>query len=493
MPSSRSFRRVVLVWLLRAWALRRCWYVIFAAVFSNSRFDAARPWLHQDCTKAATAVWSWHTVSSGFFPPLGSHTGQEQVADGRQDQVSFQSQVAPAFVLIQTDLALVVFETTFHTPSGEGDQQQGADSCLGRCIAHEEFDLGGIQHVACDDQMQSCPWQAVLVLDRDECVLALPYHRSFFPILDAPGLPGLIAQCSIFQQRIDAACRSAATGQPRNVTASTTPTTVKRSCDDAWRLQPTREIPWHLRDVVLLPRRHFAQKLRFAAVTFVERQPVKMQTVADGSVIEFQRDPPLGPVNHRIGNAGFPATLPVRRPTLRQEQLAVEQAVEVIDGVAQMHRDYAVFELTQPTAPLLLHPGRLVALLGVAGLVEDADRTRARVLGPDDLLETITQSIVVPFQLTEELLERSRCDSRRQRDRLDALLGEFGELSTDINSQMSACVLASKTVSEPIQETFEFRFETANLCGIHARSSVSPAEDHSFADSLAPSKVNVAL
>src|SRR5579872_3293609 len=109
MPSSRSFRHVFLVWLLRAWALRRCWYVILAAVFFSSRSDAARPLSHQDCTNAAVAVWSWHTVNSRFFPPLLSHAGQEQVTDRRQNQVSFQPQVTPALVLVQADLALVVF------------------------------------------------------------------------------------------------------------------------------------------------------------------------------------------------------------------------------------------------------------------------------------------------------------------------------------------------------------------------------------------------
>jgi len=90
MPSSRSFRRVLLVWLLRAWALRRCWYRIFAAVFSSNRSEAARPLAHQDRTNAARAVWSWQTVRSRFFPPLLSHAGQEQVTDRRQDQVPFQ-------------------------------------------------------------------------------------------------------------------------------------------------------------------------------------------------------------------------------------------------------------------------------------------------------------------------------------------------------------------------------------------------------------------
>src|SRR5215469_3482875 len=121
--------------------------------------------------------------------------------------------------------------------------------------------------------MQARPRQAVLVSDRQQRVLALPDHRSFFPVLDAPALPGLFTQGAIIQQRLDTACRSAAAGQTRHGTAPTTPMTVVRPCHDPWRLQPTREASGHLRDVVLPPRCYLVQELRFAAVAGVERQP----------------------------------------------------------------------------------------------------------------------------------------------------------------------------------------------------------------------------
>jgi hypothetical protein len=50
-----------------------------------------------------------------------------------------------------------------------------------------------------------------------------------------------------------------------------------------------------------------------------------------------------------------------------QEQLAVEQGVEVVGRVAQVHRDDAVVLLADGPAVLPLHAGRLDALLGVAG------------------------------------------------------------------------------------------------------------------------------
>src|SRR6185312_4462681 len=229
------------------------------------------------------------------------------------------------------------------------------------------------------------------------------------------------------------------------------------------------------------------------AVALVERQPIEMQAIGDGPVVQFQGDLRLGAVGHRIRNPRFPAAATIRRPTLGQEQLPVEQAVEVLDGIAQMHGDQAVFELAEAAAPLLLYPRCFVAFLGVAGLIEEADRMRPRVFGPDDLLDAIAQPIIVPLELAEELLQRAGRDSRLQGDRLDALLGKVGELSTNIHSQVSTGVLAGETVGEPTQEAFEFRFQLADLLSIHARSSVRTSEDSSFADSSDPSKVNIAL
>src|SRR5437870_3493580 len=102
MPSSRSLRRVRFTWLFRAWAFRRCAQVIFlAALASSSSFDR-RDDNPQQRTSAATAVCSWQTVSSGFFPPqVLSQPRQEQITYRRDDQVTLQPQVTSALVLVQ--------------------------------------------------------------------------------------------------------------------------------------------------------------------------------------------------------------------------------------------------------------------------------------------------------------------------------------------------------------------------------------------------------
>src|SRR5215469_10067175 len=117
MSISRNRFRVRLMWLLRALALRCCAHVIFRAAFSRSWSCDRRDVSPQERTNAAIAVCNWQTVSSGFFPPpFLTHSRQEQVAHAAEDQVSFQSQVTPSLVLVQTDLAFLVLEATFHSP-----------------------------------------------------------------------------------------------------------------------------------------------------------------------------------------------------------------------------------------------------------------------------------------------------------------------------------------------------------------------------------------
>ena len=147
MPSFFSFRRVVLVWLLRAWAVRRWRWVIFLAVFSSHRAEAGWSVSHHDRTSAAIAVCSWHTVHSGFFPPVLPHLSQEQVTDRRNDQLALKSPVAAPRVLIQADCARGILKTTRHPPARKGHPQQGPPAGFGRRVPDEELDLFGIQDI----------------------------------------------------------------------------------------------------------------------------------------------------------------------------------------------------------------------------------------------------------------------------------------------------------------------------------------------------------
>src|SRR5258708_1123750 len=117
MPSLRSRCLVRLVWLLRAWALRACVYWISWEPCSRSWLVAASS-SHHDRTRADTAVCTWHTVSSGFFPPqVRMNFGQEEVAYGTEDPVPFQAHVFSPFVMVQTDFPFAILEAPLDAPA----------------------------------------------------------------------------------------------------------------------------------------------------------------------------------------------------------------------------------------------------------------------------------------------------------------------------------------------------------------------------------------
>src|SRR6516165_8193806 len=140
MPRSRSLCRVRLKWHFRASAFRFSAQVIFLAALASSFSSDRRDANPQAWTRAATAVWSWQTVSSGFFPrPFLPHPRQEQVAHTTEDQVTFQAQVPSPLILIQPDLALLILEASFDSPARESNQQQSFNARAGRRIAEEEL------------------------------------------------------------------------------------------------------------------------------------------------------------------------------------------------------------------------------------------------------------------------------------------------------------------------------------------------------------------
>src|SRR3990172_7160048 len=188
MPNARSFCRVALLWLLRAWAFLCCAQAISFAACSYSGLEA-RPSSHQDLTTAAAATWTWQTVTSGFFPPkLLADSGQEQIAHGRERQMSLQSHPAAALVVVQTHFPLLIFETPLDPPTGKGHPQERAKPRVGGSVAEEVLDLVVIEHVAGNDQVVWLVGKALFVLRVNQRMLSFPHHRAFLPILHSPVL-----------------------------------------------------------------------------------------------------------------------------------------------------------------------------------------------------------------------------------------------------------------------------------------------------------------
>jgi hypothetical protein len=132
--------------------------------------------------------------------------------------------------------------------------------------------------------------------------------------------------------------------------------------NDPRRLDPAHEVPRHLAHELLVTRRQFPEELGLATVALIEGRPVEAQAVTLRTVVQLQGDLPLGPVDHVVGDAGLAAAVAVIGPALGQEQLAVDQAMEVVAGIGQVDRDDTVLLLADGAAPLPLHAGGLVPI-----------------------------------------------------------------------------------------------------------------------------------
>ena len=97
------------------------------------------------------------------------------------------------------------------------------------------------------------------------------------------------------------------------------------------------------------------------------------------------------------------------------------------------------------------------------------------MLSGDELLYAIAHLVVVPNELTQELLECARSHTRVEGDRLHALFGQIGELPAHVDRQVFACVAASEAFGEMLQEVLQLRFQEPDLLSVHAMSSITSA------------------
>lgn len=79
--------------------------------------------------------------------------------------------------------------------------------------------------------------------------------------------------------------------------------------------------------------------------------------------------------------------------------------MKILTCEAQVDGNNAVLGLAQPTTPLLLDAGRLVTLFRVAGFVEGPNDMGTLMLSGDELMEPVTQTIMIPAVLAEKLLQ----------------------------------------------------------------------------------------
>ena len=115
------------------------------------------------------------------------------------------------------------------------------------------------------------------------------------------------------------------------------------------------------------------------------------------------------------------------------------------------------------------------------------------MLVADDVLDRVARPVFIPVVLAEEFLEGPDRHTGVDRDRLDALLGDVGELPGDIHRQVGAGVLAGEAVVEPLEELIQLGLEFADLWHVHTRPSVNLEGEHSFAMARESRHGNLAL
>ena len=138
-----------------------------------------------------------------------------------------------------------------------------------------------------------------------------------------------------------------------------------------------------------------------------------------------------------------------------------------------MHGDHAVFDLAAGTAPLPLHAGSLVALLGHRRFVDRADdaqvvgpmgRSRSRrVQGGDTLLQAVPQAQVVPDPFGQEHLQCSHGAPRRQRDGLHALTLEIRQQPAAVGAEVVDQAAFAQAVPKHAEKFRQRRGQTRNL------------------------------
>jgi len=415
---------------------------------------------------------TWHTVNSGFFPPVGQpELRQEQMTDARQDQVTHDRAILPHLEVVHAQLRLTVLEQPFDMPAAEGHQQLNLQGrCLGG-VAQEELHFVGLQYVPRHDQMVRSRRQAVLVFDPERNPLRFPHHRPFAAVLDAEPLPGNLAQDRrMLQDLAHFGGRRVAHLQTRQLAASPrAPVPGVLPIENFRRPRPAHKVRRDLGHIVLSQAIHRPQKWGFSAVSFVEGQPREPHPVAQRPLHLAESDLPLGAVHDLVGDARFPATGPILMPRFFGEiQFSIEQRMEVAGHVAEVHTDHTVLQLAAAAAVLPLDAGRLFALLVEAGLVDDTDAVRVAMASSHPPLHLVAGCLIVPLEQAQELLQRTGWHARRVGDWFHALALQVAQLPRNVGLQVGPVRDPSHTAVKLVKIRSQHRSNTEDCVGVHA-------------------------
>ena len=141
-----------------------------------------------------------------------------------------------------------------------------------------------------------------------------------------------------------------------------------------------------------------------------------------------------------------------------------------------MNGDQAVVHLAGASAPLPLHAGRLVPLLGGAGLVDQANDPelaargagRGHVIAHHAALKLIPHPGVIPHVMGQEFLQRADRGPARQGDGFDALARQVTHQAAGVGRQVSPRLATRKASGKRLGVQSECRAERSDLLRRHA-------------------------
>jgi len=285
--------------------------------------------------------------------------------------MTHHGRVPPDLEVVQPYLSFTVLEQPLDCGPAERDVQHGLEGRLLRGVGEEVFHLAG-QHVAGHDQPALLAGQVVVPREEPRGS-RLPDHRAFPGVFDVERLqrpPGTLGDL------VDAPAATRSGGQP---------------CSDAGphhrrALQPAALRREHLHHVDQPHRRHVAAKSDRPAVNLVGGHILELHAVAYGTAKKIQGNHRLGPELHGIGDSCLAAPVLVGQPRLRQIQIAVDERLEIVRHITQVHADDAVIGLAGGAAILPLH----AAGLKIRETSPEFDGTAPRWTPDSDIMQQLS-------------------------------------------------------------------------------------------------------
>src|SRR5271157_205402 len=296
---------------------------------------------------------------------LNSQTNQEIMSQRNQEHMMMPSYPTPHLVMIHTDFTFGLLEDSFNWPSHSADPDKLTQRSAERSIAEKVFDLSRIIQITANDQPEFIGGQATarfghtqkckITNDRplatffDNCLGPILLLDLLHQLLDWNGLLSFIAQMQ---------------------TSRMTPMTSPFRNMNLGRTTPDQGILFDGCEVKRSRGSHTVPKRRAVSIQSIGCQPGKRQSAAFYHVFQqFQPDFRLRFENQILwDSAGLPLLdMFFCKPLIGHEQLSFDQAISFATGVAQIHSDLPIRDLSHRAAILCSHAYRFSALF---------DRTR---------------------------------------------------------------------------------------------------------------------